>query len=179
MRNAARVGLCIVLFGLGSAVAACFKADFLLGAVCNRDDACGTDQGLCCSGFRCRPAPEHCERGENEDTSYELAYSPCDSDEECHAFGMPHCVHRDGADRGFCADVCEGIAGNCEKHPQSDSLVCLEVEGQPLCALRCCSAGCVADTDGATCPGQGMCPAPCPEDMACLDDVCVPVKGSP
>ncbi|MFY0532887.1 hypothetical protein [Nannocystis pusilla] len=100
MRTAARVGLCFVLFGLGSAFMACFKADFLLGAVCNRDDACGQDQGLCCSGYRCRPAPEHCERGENQDTGYTLAYAPCDFDEECHAYGMPRCVHREGAERG-------------------------------------------------------------------------------
>ncbi|PCC74402.1 hypothetical protein SAMN02745121_04501 [Nannocystis exedens] len=176
MRIAARVGLCVVLFGFGSAFAACFKADFLLGAVCNRDDACGQDQGLCCSGTRCRPAPEHCDRGENEDTSYQWAYTGCDVDEDCHAYGMPRCVHREGAARGFCADLCEGVPENCEQHPDSDSRICLDIDGQPLCALRCCSAGCEADTDGSVCPGKGACPAPCPPGMACLEDVCVPTK---
>jgi hypothetical protein len=170
------VGLCVVVLGLGSLASACFKTDFLMGAVCKRDAACGGDGELCCSGERCRPAP--CERGESEDTSYDKAYSPCDVDEECHVYGIPRCVHREGADRGFCADLCEGIADNCEKHPDSHDRVCVDVDGQPLCALRCCSAGCVGDTEDMACLGQEDCPAPCPTDMECLDDVCVPTKTS-
>lgn len=165
MRGALRLSLCAFGLGLGL-VGACFKEDFLLGAVCRRDSDCGDDQ--CCSGRRCRPAP--CTRGENEDTSYEHAYTACERDEDCLMYGMPRCVHRPGAVVGFCADLCFGVPGNCEAHPESDSRTCLDLDGQQLCALSCCAADC--EGDPAALPG------PCPEHMECLDDVCVPKKKS-
>lgn len=156
----------------------CFKEEFMLGAVCRNEVNCGENESLCCSGTRCRPSPELCDRGATMDTSYEYAYRDCQHDDDCIAYGMLHCVRLEGAEAGFCTDLCQGISDNCEKHPDSDSRTCLDIDGQKLCALRCCSAGCEADTDGSICPGQGECPAACPGTMECLADVCVPKADS-
>lgn len=155
-------------FGLGlGAVAGCFSDEFLLGAVCRRDSECGA--GQCCSGTRCRPAP--CERGEGEDTSYVQAYTACERDDDCLDHGLPRCVHRDGADAGFCADLCFGVPSNCEEHPESASRTCLDIDGQQVCALSCCVGECEGDTDEEP-------PGPCPAAMDCQAGVCVPKTAS-
>jgi hypothetical protein len=165
----------ILALGLGLTTG-CFDTDYLLGAVCNRDDQCGDDQ--CCSGTRCRPAPDYCLRGENAGTAYEFAYSACERDEDCIHYGLPHCVRLEGAPAGFCADLCLGVPDNCEKHPQSASRSCVRTDGHEHCALRCCSAACGGDSGPSVCPGQIDCPAPCPDAMECRDGVCVPGASS-
>ncbi|MFZ6177896.1 hypothetical protein [Nannocystis pusilla] len=171
-RLRASQGALVLLFG---AAAGCFNEDFMLGAWCDNDVQCGESQ--CCAGHRCRPAPDFCDRGAGIDTSFEYAYRACQRDADCLEYGMPHCVHFMAAADGFCADQCLGVAINCEAHPESASRTCLAMDGQEHCALRCCSAGCEADTDGSTCAGQ-ECPAPCPDHMECLADVCVPKASS-
>lgn len=167
-----RASILTLALGLGLA-AGCFKEDFLLGAYCIRDSDCGADQ--CCSGDRCRPDIDgHCDRGPGADTHFDWAYTVCDSDADCLAHGMPRCVVLDGAPAGFCADLCFGIPRNCETREDALDRVCLTVDTQQLCALRCCSSACGPDP----CPGQTDCPGPCPDDMTCLADVCVP-KAAP
>ena len=169
VRGASRF-VCVAIFGLG-AVAGCFREDFMLDAVCGNDAQCGENQ--CCSGNRCRPSPEGCDRGAGIDTSYNEAYRSCRDDDECIDFGMPHCVRLDGVEDGFCADLCQGVGENCEEHPESSSLTCLELDGQRHCALQCCNAGCDPDTGKSLCPGQTDCPDACPGHLECLADVCV------
>lgn len=138
---------------LGAALA-CFEDDFLLGSFCARDSDCGADQ--CCAGPRCRPKPDHCQRGAGFQTPYTWAYTPCTSDSECLVHGMPHCARWHGSP-GFCTDPCfNDDPLNCERHPSSDARACVTVEGQSLCALACGT--------------NGLCPA----DMTCLADLCVP-----
>lgn len=132
---------------------ACFDDDFTLGAYCERDDACGSDQ--CCDGVRCRRRP--CSRGEGSQRAYTWAYMACEEDADCLARGMPHCVRWQGG-AGFCADPCFEGALNCERHPSSDARVCVEIAGQSLCALACGVGGF------------------CPAEMTCFEELCVPTS---
>lgn len=153
-----------------SAAVACFNDEFLLGAFCSRDGDCGADN--CCANRRCRPATgDHCLQPVDSSEPYAWAYSPCRSDGDCLAHGMPRCVVLTGAPAGFCADLCFGIEDNCQRHPQSESRICLERDDQRLCALACCPDG-----DACECgdPPLTECPEPCPDAMQCLDRVCVP-----
>ena len=168
MRGSLRASTVTLTLCLGG-VAGCFEQDFVLGAMCVRDSDCGADQ--CCSGDRCRPdIDDHCERAPGADTHFDWAYIACDSDADCLAHGMPRCVTLAGAAAGFCADLCFGIADNCESREGSTDRVCLTVDAQQVCALKCCPTACGPEP----CPGHDTCPDPCPDDMTCLADVCVP-----
>jgi hypothetical protein len=141
------------------AAAGCFDDSFLLGAYCERDEVCGADQ--CCAGFRCRPQPDHCERGPQRETPYLWAYLPCDADDECLAHGMPRCVHWRDAPRGFCTDYCANDDRfTCENHPGSSALRCVDVDEQSLCALDCSRTPF------------------CPDGYGCREGVCVPAAAS-
>lgn len=141
--------------GLGAGgLVGCFQDDFLLGAYCVRDGDCGGDQ--CCAGFRCRPRPDHCERGVMSETPYRWAYMRCETDDDCLVHGIPRCVWWRDAAVGFCSDYCVGDALNCESRVVGDARACLELEGQRLCALDCAEDG------------------RCPSGMDCDAGVCVP-----
>lgn len=144
---------------LGLAIG-CYHDDFLLGALCNRDEHCGADQ--CCAGFRCRPAPDDCDIGETQVRPFLPAYDPCDTDDECLLHGLVRCVHWEGADKGFCADLCVGPPSeNCTNHEfefftAAIPRTCVMVDEKSVCALDCTDAG------------------RCPDDMLCHIGVCVP-----
>ena len=153
-RAAARLAAALAL----GAAASCFEEDFLLGAWCVRDGDCATDQ--CCAGSRCRPRPDHCDRGVGFQTPYEYAYMPCDRDADCLAHGMPQCVVWMGAARGFCTDLCHNDDPlDCERHTASNDRACVDADGQRVCALDCSRLGF------------------CPAGTVCLADVCIPEVG--
>jgi hypothetical protein len=146
------------LLGLAlGATAGCYHEDFLLGAFCFRDASCGVDN--CCNGGRCRPLAL-CNRGVDDQLPpLPGAYSECAADDDCHALGFPLCLRLDGADTGFCTDLCVSDAAFCESHPDDpvpDNRACLAVDEQQLCAIAC--------ADDVACPGP----------MQCRGDVCVP-----
>lgn len=155
MRSVVRAGAWVfVALGLGAA-ASCFQEDFLLGAWCVNEEQCGPDS--CCAGSRCRPEPDHCDRGVGWQTPYVYAYIPCDGVDECLVHGMPLCVRWRGAARGFCTDLCHDDEPlDCEIHTGSDDRACVDVDGQTVCALDCSKTRF------------------CPNEMACREGVCVP-----
>ncbi len=144
------------------ALLACYRDDYLLGALCYRDADCGDDQ--CCAGVRCRPQPDDCLRtaGVDEPTPFLPAYQPCDRDEQCLVHGQPVCAHWAGASVGFCTDFCVGDpTRNCELHSDGFPVdytprTCATVDGQSVCAIDC-------SADPA-----------CPPEMQCHQGVCVP-----
>lgn len=150
--------ICLALL-LGAA-AACYRDDYLLGALCVRDTDCGADQ--CCAGRRCRPDPEECYREQGDNDPFVAAYMFCDSDDLCLEHGIPRCLHLPGASQGFCADYCVGDPNiDCEKHVFGAPTLtlprtCVALAGQSLCALDCSRT------------------ATCPDAMRCHAGICVP-----
>jgi hypothetical protein len=144
------------------AIVGCYHEDFLLGAYCVREEDCGSDQ--CCAGVRCRPEPNDCERGpDDEEIPFDEAYKRCQTDDACLVHGLVRCVRWDGAADGFCTDLCVGDPlVNCERHtfgfPTDPPLprACVIVDDQSVCALDCTETNI------------------CPDDMECRTGVCVP-----
>lgn len=139
------------------ALAGCYQDDFLLGAYCKRDTDCGADQ--CCSGPRCRPQGDDCNRSPGEKVPFPPAYRACTGVDECLAHGMPRCVRWADASVGFCTDDCiYSDVTLCELHTDvSATRVCVEVDGTSTCAIACNSARL------------------CPTAMTCVADLCVPM----
>jgi|JI9StandDraft_1071089.scaffolds.fasta_scaffold65369_3 hypothetical protein len=158
MRGLLRLAAALAVLA-GGAVAGCFQDDFLLGALCTRDDVCGDD--ACCDGRRCRP---RCDREVGIDGAqepYKYAYMTCDEDDECLVHGLQRCARWDGAARGFCTDLCISDQTNCERHPEYFvgaplPRTCVTIEEQSLCALDCMTTNI------------------CPEAMTCRSGVCAP-----
>lgn len=158
MRGPSRV-LAVLVAGT---LAGCFQDDFLLGALCTRDEVCGDN--ACCDGRRCRP---RCEREVGNDGAQEpfrYAYLACEADDECLVYGMQRCARWDGAARGFCTDLCISDPATCERHPEYYlggplPRTCVTIAEQSLCALDCSVNN------------------KCPKDMQCWTGVCVPKDG--
>lgn len=137
----------------------CYNDDYLLGALCKRDNDCGGEQ--CCSNRRCRTDTD-CGLIPGEVAPFVPAYSICTDPADCLEHGIPHCVVLPGATRGFCADLCVGNPNlDCDLHVFGAPLTtlprtCVEQGGQSLCALDCSSTNI------------------CPEEMQCQEGVCVP-----
>ncbi len=136
----------------------CYNDDYLLGALCKRDNDCGSEQ--CCSNRRCRTAG-NC-LGTGEVVPFVPAYAICTADDSCLESGIPYCVILPGASKGFCADLCVGDPNiDCDLHVLGAPLTtlprtCLEQDGRSLCALDCAQNN------------------TCPDEMQCHAGVCVP-----